>query len=690
MFKFSFNWLQRIHHKELSLKEVLDILELQGFEVKSMQDYNNDKVIMVEVKANRPDFLCHRGVLREILAFKGEKDIEIPDSNINIKPSNKDFPININIQGPEVCKRFTAMIIRNINNNVETPSYIKESLEALGVNCINPVVDIANYVMLEYNQPMHSYDIDKVSGNQINVSLSGEKRAITTLAQTKSEIESNDIVIADNEKVLCVAGIIGENSSRVEENTKNIMLESAIFDEVKVRLSSRRLKISTPSSFRFERGVDVKSTETIMLKCAELIKEICGGDIEPVSFDYYPNSQQSNIIPTRVSRTNKILGTNLTQKEIIDLLEKYYFICKIQDEDVINVEYKSYRLDLEKEINIIEEIARIYGYHNITPKMPKIEIGFTKNETWENMDQIRNILVGLGFFEVITYSFIPSNTMKTMGLEKGHRLYSDLVIQNPISQSYSLMRPTMLYSLADSLAYNYSRNNYDLALFELGRTYFKDSSFDTGVIEKDTLAMITTGSRLRRGFGINKDIKYSYYDMLNYIDVLLKEFGLDYTIEQNDYPFFVESTGCDIKLNGKTIGIIGEVDKKAIKNVQNSKLLRDGIFFCEIYLENIKRQNKRLRYESKFPPVTRQYNFLYNKNIESQSIIDVIKSSSDIVKSVTVEDIYTDKLMPKELHAVLFEVTYSSKEETLSSQSIENVENTFIPKLKNDMNVVFR
>lgn len=690
MFKFSFNWLKRIYNKELSLSETLEILDLQGFEVKAEQDINNDKVITVEVKANRPDFLCHRGVLREITAFKGEPDTEIKKSPINITVSNKDFPININVEGSNVCKRFSAMIIKNINNNVETPAYIKDSLEALGINCINPVVDIANYVMLEYNQPMHSYDIDKFEGNTVNVCASKKKMEITTLAQTTSEIEPGDITISDTDKVLCVAGIIGEHSSMVENNTKNIMLEAAVFDEVKIRLSSRRLKISTPSSFRFERGVDVQNTQTAMLKCAELISEICGGEIETSTYDYYPNPEDKNITPLRVSRTNKILGTDISQDEIIKLLEKYYFKCKVVNDDIIDVECESYRLDLEKEINIIEEVARIYGYHNIEPSMPKITIGYNKNEFLENTDIIRNTLIGLGSYEVITYSFIPENTMKVMNIDSEHRLYSDLLIQNPISPNYALMRPTMLYSLADSLAYNYSRNNYNLSLFEIGRTYFKDSSFDTNVREQNTLGIIFTGTRLQRGWGIDKDIKYSYYDMINYVDILLNRFGIDYTIEKIDYPFFVKSTGCDIKVNGKTIGIIGEVDKIAIKNVQNSKLLRDGVFFCEMYIDDLKKQNKKLGFESKFPPITRQYNFLYKKNIEASKVIDIIKQSGDIVKSVTVQDIYTNKIMPKDKHAVLFEVTYSSKTETLSSETIENIENTFITKLKDDLQVVFR
>ena len=690
MFKFSFNWLKRIYNKELSLSETLEILDLQGFEVKAEQDINNDKVITVEVKANRPDFLCHRGVLREITAFKGESDTEIKKSPINITVSNKDFPININVEGPNVCKRFSSMIIKNINNNVETPAYIKDSLEALGINCINPVVDIANYVMLEYNQPMHSYDIDKFEGNTVNVCASKKKMEITTLAQTTSEIEPGDITISDTDKVLCVAGIIGEHSSMVENNTKNIMLEAAVFDEVKIRLSSRRLKISTPSSFRFERGVDVQNTQTAMLKCAELISEICGGEIETNTYDYYPNPEDKNIIPLRVSRTNKILGTDISQDEIIKLLEKYYFKCKVVDDDIIDVECESYRLDLEKEINIIEEVARIYGYHNIEPSMPKITIGYNKNEFLENTDIIRNTLIGLGSYEVITYSFIPENTMKVMNIDSEHRLYSDLLIQNPISPNYALMRPTMLYSLADSLAYNYSRNNYNLSLFEIGRTYFKDSSFDTNVREQNTLGIIFTGTRLQRGWGIDKDIKYSYYDMINYVDILLNSFGIDYTIEKIDYPFFVKSTGCDIKVNGKAIGIIGEVDKTAIKNVQNSKLLRDGVFFYEMYIDDLKKQNRKLSFESKFPPITRQYNFLYKNNIEASKVIDIIKHSGDIVKSVTVQDIYTNKIMPKDKHAVLFEVTYSSKTETLSSETIENIENTFITKLKNDLQVVFR
>lgn len=690
MFKFSFNWLKRVYKKELNIKDTLEILDLQGFEVKGQQDINFDKVITVEVKANRPDILCHRGIAREIRAFRKEPNVLFEGTNIKTVTDNDRFPIKINVKNQNVCDRFSALMLKGVNNNVQTPEYIKDSLTALGINCVNAIVDITNYIMLEYNQPMHAYDADKIDGAQLNISLSDDEKDVYTLFADKVQIGKNDILISDNNKVLCIAGVVGAECSKVEFETSNILLESAVFNPVNVRLTSRRLKISTPSSFRFERGVDAVLSKDILMKCAELIVDICGGTVEEISYDYYTCIKQDNDLQLRVSRVNKVLGTSLTQKEIIQYMNQYYFNCDIIDEDTLNVHCPSYRLDLEKEINLIEEVARIYGYHNIEAKMPVIASSYNHNEVWDNMDTIRNVLVGLGFYETINYSFIPADTMKVFRIDENSRLYSDVLLKNPISQAYALMRPTMAYSLADCLAYNYSKNNYNLALFELGRTYFKDQTKDTGCREIDTLGMIISGTRLGKGWGITKDVKYTYYDIINYLSIIFNEFGMEFSLEKADYKFCVSNTSCDIIVDGKHVGYIGELDKKVIKNVQNIKLVRDGIFYCELYLSALKRKRKTLKFESKYPPIVRQYNLLYKKDVKTSDVINIIKSSNDIVRDVVAEDIYEDKNMESNKHAILFDVTYASDKATLTAEQIEEVEKLFLNQLSTDVGAVIK
>ncbi len=684
MFKCSLNWIKKCCQKDVTSEKILEILNLQGFEIKSTEDTEDDTVITIEVKANRPDMLSHIGVAREICAFLGEKIPDVPKYDVKI--DNKNFPVDINISSSKDCRRYSGICIKNVDNTIETPQYIKDYLTKLGIHCINAVVDIANFMMLELGQPFHTYDLDKISGNQINISEAESDIELETLGNKIVNVKNGDIIISDKDKILCVAGIIGAEASTVEKNSKNILIESAIFDEIKVRLSSRIMKTSTPSSFRFERGVDEIKTIDSLMNCAKLINETCKGEVDNVVFDYYPNPKNENCISIRTSRTNTLLGINVSQTQMKQFLEKYGFKCNVCDSDTLNVTCPSYRLDVFKEVDLIEEIARIYGYDNIEPKMPKVLMQYNNNTIWSNMDKIRMALRGMNFNEIITYSFIPSNSMKILEIDSNNELYSDILLKNPITPAYALMRPTLVYSLINCLAYNYSRNNTDLALFEIGRTYFKDESKDTGCNEVDTLGMIISGNRIRRGWGIEKDIKYTYYDIINYLSVILGEFNHKFELKKNQCPFFENGTGLDIIIQGKKVGFLGEIKKSVANKIPNAKLIKSKMFYCEIYLKYLNETSKTLSFESKYPPIKRLYNLVYDKNVNVSEIVYIMKKSSDLIKNIDVLDIY-EKGMADNEHAVLFEINYCSNRETLTSEQIEQVEQIFLNELKQNLNV---
>lgn len=687
MFKFSLNWLRDYCGKNMEYNEIMAKLKSQGFEFAGKQEINGDVVTEIEVKANRPDMLYHMGIAREIAAFDGKEIPEIGHEEYDV--NNENFPVKINV-GKNVCKRFCALKISGVDVSKPTPEYISRRLSALGINCVNSVVDIGNYMMLDIGQPMHAYDFDKISGKTLCIHKAERDEKISTFSGESAEIKSGDIVISDESGIKCVAGIIGTDSAAVTENTENIILEAAIFDEISVRLTSRRLKISTPSSFRFERGVSAESTFDCLVKCAKMITEICGGKIETYAFDYLTEKIDQNSFNLNVDNTCRLLGINLGQKTIMKYLEKYDFKCQAEDKNNINVKIPSYRLDVKKEVDLIEEVARIHGYDNIEPVMPTIMTSYKNNEIWSNIDILREVLSGLGFNETINYSFIPNDTMKTFGIENGEKLYSDLVLQNPIAGAYSLMRPMMTYSLLSALAYNYSISNNNLALFEMGRVYSKDEKFDTGVKETDTCGFIMSGVRIHRGFGIDKDVKYTYYDLLSYLKIIMNRFGQVFDLKQNDYKFFEEGSGYDIVLGGKTIGFIGELNKSKLGKIQNVKLIKDKILYGEIYVGDLTEKVKKIEFESKYPPVKRFYNLVQKKEITSKQVSDLIKSSGEIVRNVEVIDIYSDSKFSEDEYAVLYEVNYCSKESTLTAEQIENTEKSFLEKLNTQFGIKFK
>ncbi len=679
MFKFSFDWLTDYLGKDIKFKEILKILNLQGFEFQGEQKFGEDTVTAIEVKANRPDMLSHMGIAREIKAYCGEK---IPKpQRADIKINNESFPIKIKVNDPKACRRFSGIIIKNIDNTVPTPAYIKRRLEALGINLVNAAVDITNYIMLDMGQPMHSYDTDKLIGKEIIVDKANREHRLQTPANKEADIKPGDIIISGSKDVLCIAGIIGTQASGVTEKSRDVLLEGAVFDEIDVRLTSRRLKISTPSSFRFERGVNADYTLDILLKCAQLITEVCGGEILSEAFDFYPNKSEENFLNLSVKNNNRLLGIEISNGAIINYLEKYDFKCTKIDKDIIKVQVPSYRPDVKKEADLIEEVARIHGYDNIEAIMPTIMTQYNKNEIWSKMDVLRSALIGLGFSETVNYSFIPSDSMEIFGIEPGDPLYSDLMLQNPIAGAYSLMRPTMVYSLLNCLAYNYSIDNSNLGLFEFGRVYFKDSNYDTGCREIDTCAFIMSGIRIPRGWGCEKDIKYSYYDLLSYVKILFDGFGQTFDLKQNNYKFCEEGSGYSIVADNKIIGFIGELNKHKLSKIPNVKLIKDKIFYCEFYIKDISERIKKIEFESKYPPVKRLYNLVYKRNVAAAEIINVIKSSSEFIRSVEVKDIYRDKNLSEDKHAVLYEVNYCSKISTLTSVEIEVIENLFLKNL---------
>ena len=687
MFKFSLNWLRDYCGKESKFEDIMQKLKLQGFEFQGSQNVGNDIVTAIEVKANRPDMLCHMGIAREIKAFDLEKAPEIIHKDI--KSDNASFPIKINVD-KNVCKRFCAVKISGADTSKQTPKYIKERLGALGINSVNSVVDIGNYVMLDVGQPIHAYDFDKLSKKELNIYRAEKDEKVVTFSGETSEIKAGDIVISDASGIKCIAGIIGTQDAAVSEDTKNIILEAAVFDDVSIRLTSRRLKISTPSSFRFERGVSAGPTLDILMNCAEMITKICGGKVENCIFDYIGAGDEEKFLNLSVKNSNRIIGVSLDQKTIIEYLERYSFKCVSKDEDTIKVTTPDCRLDVKQEVDLIEEIARIHGYDNIEPVMPTIMTSYNKNTIWSNIDILREVLAGFGFHETINYSFIPDNTMKTFGISEGGRLYSDLILQNPIAGAYSLMRPFMAHSLLSCLIYNYSISNNNLGLFELGKVYFKDDKYDTGCKEINTCGFIMSGVRIPRGFGINKDVKYNYYDLLSYLKIIMDRFGMSFDFALNNFKFLVKGSGYDIIVNGKKIGFIGEINKSQLSKMQNLKLVKDNIFYCEFYLEDIEEKVKKIKFESKYPPVNRLYNFIQKKDISAKQVEDIIKSSDEIVRNVVVNDIYTDKTFSESEHAVLYEVNYCSKNETLTHEKIEVVEAKFIKELSEKFNVKFK
>lgn len=461
MFTFSQNLLNKLAQNTMESSNIVDILNLQGQEVKAIKQFEDDKFITIEVKANRPDLLSHIGVLRELEAYYGKEITEL-SYNGELQETNVK---KIRVQDDYLCNRYSAIEIRNINNIKSTPLEILNVLHGLGIELKDTVTNICNYMTILLGQPVAIYDSDKIGKIQeIEIKKTAEKLFLKASNNQEYEVPQDTIIVVCNDnKLVSIAGIIVAKEFSVDENTKNITIECGNYNDVLVRLSSRKMKLSTLSSFRLERGVDYEKQLDYMLLTAKEIQKICGGIISNEYIDY-GYKQKEQVVDLSINRTNSILGINLNQKQVKELLEKYNFHSACIDKDILRINVPSYRLDLGREIDFIEEVARIFGYHNIEPKAPIIRADFVRNRLWENMDKIRNILVGLSFYEMINYGFIPVNSMEVLGIEKGEEIYSEVLLQNPISANYALMRSTLLYSLLNNAIYNTSKGSRNLAI----------------------------------------------------------------------------------------------------------------------------------------------------------------------------------------------------------------------------------
>ena len=672
MFAVSYKWIIEILSENISFNTILEVLNLQGFEVKSVENLDDgDHIITIEVKANRPDMLSHFGVAREIASFL-DIDLKEPYSIKNNNIESDNFKIEID---KSVCDCYYCIGIDGVDNSIETPEYIKHRLKIFGLEPINIVVDISNYAILEYGQPTHIYDRDKINGNCLNICKNEKSEKFISLSDKEISIEPDDIVIKDSEKTICMAGIIGSSDDAVNKNTKRIVIESACFSQIPIRVASKRTKTSTLASFRFERGVDPKNSYNVLSIISKKITDLCGGHLVHF-FKYESDNLLQKNINLRVNRVNDILGTSISINEISKCLDKYSFKCQIVDENNISVSIPSFRLDVNREIDLIEEVARSYGYDNINPANLLSYSVYRPNQLHDNIDIIKSLLIGFGFNEVINYSFIPDAICDICNIDKSQCV----VLQNPLSNLYNLMRPNMLFSLLSSFVYNYSIGNLDVSLFEIGKIYKNSKESENLSSEINSLGFIFSGNKIESGFGIVKSIKYDFYDLVSYLKSIFDKFNMNLNFELKPVSYLENCY--QIMSNNQKIGYLGTIIKSQFtKILPNIKLVKNEIFYCELNLEKIELTKKVLKFESIFPSIIRQYNFMCSKKLSFIDVFNYINNFDDSVNEVLVKDVYEDSKMNPEEHSVLIEIKYRLESRTLSAEEIEKLERNLLENL---------
>lgn len=644
----------------------------------------DDFVFEIGITPNRPDALSHIGIAREISAITKKKYI-LPKIDLDESDEKISDYLKVEILNDKDCLRYCARMVKNIKVK-ESPQWLKRYLMNVGIRPINNVVDVSNFVMLEMGQPLHTFDARFVEGGKIVVKNAADNEKFITLDGKERILDSSMLMICDANKKIAIAGIMGGANSEISESTKDVIIESAYFNPKSIRRTSKKLGLSSESSYRFERGVDFNNTLLAANRAAQLIAELAGGEILSGFIDENPGNLEEIEVELRISRTNKILGIELSKNEIIDILQRLGIKIQSTNDDSLLCLVPSYRPDITREIDLIEEVARIYGYDKILgDSRINFEVSIEKFQTRMD-DKIREILTGYGLNEVI------NNTL----LSEAEARFDDLKtvkILNPISQELSHLRPSLIPGMIKTIALNHRFGEFDLQFYEIGKVMIarKDNvELPEDYIELDKLCIACTGKLREKNWKenqVNSDIFY----LKGLIESLLLKISLDkikftsYYASENHYysieiKIFIDKT------------YIGSLYKMS-ENYLNRFEIERPVFIAELDLgaiSKLPRETEQFRRLSNYPKVERDISFFIENDIPYERVEQVIDKYSDkLLSNKYLFDLYFDpqKSNQKSM-AIRFE--FQSYEKTLTAEEVEARVNKIVSGLEKELNIQLR
>ena len=634
----------------------------------------DDTLYELDVHKHRNnDCYYHIGFAYEIASILNKK-VKLPDSSYKeIKDNVNDF-ITLTVDTPK-CPFYTAKMVRDVTIK-ESPDFIKKRLISAGMRPINNVVDISNYVMLEYGQPLHFFDKDKL-GDKILVRDAKDNEEIITLDGNKRVLKKSDIVITDGVKPVCVAGVMGGENTDVDETTKNILIESAIFDSVSIRYTASSLNLKSEASIRYGKGLNYEYTLKAIDRACHLLEKYADAKILSGIVMHDKVDKTPKVVSFTPSDINSLLGITLTKEDVETELNRLDFEYKL-DKDTFTVTIPKRRLDIDPNINdIAEEIGRLYGYHNLVSTLPKVE---TRRGVYVGDVKIRKLtskrLRALGLNETKTYTLTSSEMASKFRYDNKEQVK----LPNPMSMDKSVVRTSIIPSLINVYEYNKARNINDILLYEIAKTYDKDYNEDMKV------SILMEGNYITNNWN-NTKIKCDFYTIKGIVENLLKYLGFNnrYTFEKDSIPDMHPGVSAVIKVDREPIGIIGRV---------HPSLKKDDIYVSELSLTKLyEKQIKPIKFKeaSKYPDIKRDLAFLVKKDITAENIINQIKKSGGrLLSDVEVFDVYEGEKIKDDLKSIALSLTFSDNTKTLSDEEVTKVFENIISDVEIKLNAKVR
>ena len=644
----------------------------------------DDVVFELEITPNRPDCLSLIGVAREIRAETGNP-LKLPTVDPQENGINLQDLTSVTIDAPDLCPRYAARVIQGVKV-AESPAWLQQRLESVGIGVINNIVDVTNFVLMEYGQPLHAFDYHKLAENRIVVRRARDNEQITTLDEVARELTSDMLVIADAEKPVALAGIMGGYDSEITETTCDVLLESAYFNPLSIRATAKALGISTEASYRFERGADPGAVLAALDRAAQLIAELTGGTICDGIVDVYPGQQSLTEIQLRPERVNFVLGTTIETAEMVQILDRLGFDVDITGK-VYQVVVPTFRSDVTREIDLIEEIARVYGYDNIPTTLPKGDIPVpAPTPKTEARRRIKHFLLAAGMMEAVNYSFCDPNCFDKIRLNADDPLRNTLQLRNPLSPEMSVLRTTLTPGLLENAQHNRNHQIDTIALFEIGGVFVHDGKEK----EPERVTGVLAG---QIGEGVYSDPYRhpDFFDIKGLVEGMLEVCGVvDWTLQKTDAPTFHPGRNAEVLLGNRRIGVFGEVHPEVLENYD----LPYKAYLFEFDLEGLADAAtfaKRFEPISIYPKVARDLAIVVDKETLSDMPTELIYTTGgDSVDSVRLFDVYEGEQVPEGKKSLAYTITYHSATETLTDKAVNTLHDEVVKCLNRELGAELR
>ena len=677
--------------KELGISEnhdgimVLDEKAPLGESLSSFLNDRFDTCFEAEITPNRPDLLGIIGIARDVAAYL-KINLNIPEITYSTgKVKIEDF-LKLENNEPELCSRYTARIIQNVQVK-DSPEWLQRRLISVGLRPINNIVDITNFVMMEFGHPLHAFDYEKIEGKKIIIRRASGNEKFPALDENIYELQENDLVIADASKPIAIAGVIGGENSHITKKTKTVVIEAANFLYSSIRKTANKFKIQTDSSHRFERDLADETAEIVSRRTAQLILEIAGGTLLEGKLDSYPNPESERIVSIRPSRARKLLTIDLSKETIQKHLENLGLKQVDEEDDLLQFKIPSFRKDLTREIDLIEEIIRMHGYNNLETFLKPQKI--MDKYSFYMKREVQDFLVNCGFSEVVNWSFSDPNYLDLMKIKEDDERRNVVKIKNPLGSSFSIMRSMLLPGILKNALFNINHGKHDLKLFELSKTFIKSEGKLAN--ERFFVTGLMTGN-LSPVYWKEPVKKVDFYDIKGIVEDILEILGLSgVEFSNSKESYYQPGLAAEVSYKNSIIADFGKLDPKIAQNFE----IEQPVFAFDINLDKIfflhKKKNPEFNAIPKYPPVLRDISFIIPNEYKLAEIKEeIFKVNRKLIKKVIVFDEYTGKNIKNGYRSLTFNLILSSDTKTLTDEFVNGLIQKIIKKLQTRFNIEMR